>query len=49
MLRRAIGLELADEGHETGFIQQYLGPEKMQHTVRYFELTPIRFTHFWAD
>jgi hypothetical protein len=29
--------------------QQYLGHRNIQHTMRYAELTPQRFQHFWED
>jgi hypothetical protein len=30
-------------------IQDWLGHRSIQHTVRYTELTPIRFKDFWRD
>ena len=38
MLRHACGFKLANEGHDTRAIQQYLGHRNIQHTVRYTEL-----------
>jgi len=49
MLRHACGFKLANEGHDTRSIQQYLGHRNIQHTVRYTELSPTRFKDFWRD
>ncbi len=49
MLRHACGYKLANEGHDTRSIQQYLGHKSIQHTVRYTELSPTRFKDFWKD
>jgi integrase len=49
MLRHACGFKLANEGHDTRAIQQYLGHRNIAHTVRYTELTPGRFKDFWKD
>ena len=49
MLRHACGYKLANEGHDTRSIQQYLGHKNIQHTVRYTELSPTRFKDFWRD
>jgi len=49
MLRHACGFKLANEGHDTRSIQQYLGHRNIQHTVRYTELAPGRFRDFWKD
>lgn len=49
MLRHACGFKLANEGHDTRSIQQYLGHRNIQHTVRYTELAPGRFKDFWKD
>jgi type 1 fimbriae regulatory protein FimB/type 1 fimbriae regulatory protein FimE len=49
MLRHACGYKLANEGHDTRAIQQYLGHRNIQHTVRYTELAPQRFKDFWRD
>lgn len=48
-LRRACGYKLANAGHDTRAIQQYLGHRNIQHTVRYTELSPERFKDFWQD
>ncbi len=45
----ACGFKLADEGHDTRAIQQYLGHRNIAHTVRYTELAPGRFKAFWKD
>ena len=49
MLRHACGFKLANEGHDTRSIQQYLGHRNIAHTVRYTELAPGRFKDFWKD
>ena len=40
MLRHACGYKLANDGHDTRALQQYLGHKNIQHTVRYTELSP---------
>ena len=47
MLRHACGYALANKGHDTRALQAYLGHKNIQHTVRYTELAPDRFKHFW--
>ena len=49
MLRHSTGYKLANEGHDTRAIQQYLGHRNITHTVRYTELSPERFKNFWKD
>jgi integrase len=49
MLRHACGYALANKGHDTRAIQDWLGHRAIQHTVRYTELTPTRFKDFWRD
>jgi integrase len=49
MLRHACGYALANAGHDTRSLQAYLGHANIQHTVRYTELAPDRFKHFWRD
>jgi integrase len=49
MLRHACGYALANKGHDTRAIQDWLGHKAIQHTVRYTELTPTRFKDFWRD
>jgi integrase len=49
MLRHACGYALANKGHDTRALQAYLGHRNIQHTVRYTELAPERFKHFWKD
>ena len=34
---------------EAATLQAYLGRSNIQHTVRYTELAPDRFKHFWKD
>ena len=43
MLRHACGYKLANDGHDTRALQDYLGHRNIQHTVRYTELAPGRF------
>jgi integrase len=47
MLRHACGYALANKGHDTRAIQDWLGHRSIQHTVRYTELSPTRFKDFW--
>ena len=47
MLRHSCGYALANVGHDTRAIQDYLGHKAIQHTVRYTELTPTKFKDFW--
>ena len=47
MLRHSCGYALANAGHDTRGIQDYLGHKAIQHTVRYTELTPTKFKDFW--
>jgi len=47
MLRHSCGYKLANDGHDTRSIQDWLGHRAIQHTVRYTELTPTKFKDFW--
>lgn len=47
MLRHACGFALANAGHDTRGIQDWLGHRAIQHTVRYTELSPTKFRDFW--
>ena len=47
MLRHACGFKLANDGHDTRALQEWLGHSNIQHTTRYTELTPRRFKSFW--
>jgi type 1 fimbriae regulatory protein FimB/type 1 fimbriae regulatory protein FimE len=49
MLRHATGYKLANDGHDTRAIQHYLGHKNIQHTVRYTQLSAVRFQGFWRD
>jgi integrase len=49
MLRHACGFALANAGHDTRAVQAYLGHKSIQHTVRYTELSPMRFKDFWRE
>lgn len=47
MLRHACGYALANKGHDTRAIQDWLGHRAIQHTARYTELSQERFKDFW--
>ena len=47
MLRHACGFALANAGHDTRAIQDWLRHRAIQHTVKYTELAPTRFKNFW--
>ena len=47
MLRHATGYFLANKNIDTRTIQAYLGHRSIQHTVRYTELAPGRFSDLW--
>jgi type 1 fimbriae regulatory protein FimB len=47
MLRHACGYDLANRGADTRLIQDYLGHQNIQHTVRYTQLAPTRFAHLF--
>jgi len=49
MLRHACGFKLANDGHDTRALQDYLGHRQIQHTVRYTDMAAGRFNSFWAD
>lgn len=49
MLRHSTGFKLANDGHDIRSIQLYLGHKNIQHTVRYTEISPTKFKHFWKD
>ena len=49
MLRHSTGFKLANDGRDTRSIQHYLGHKNIQHTVRYTEISAIRFKEFWSD
>ena len=49
MLRHACGYALANAGHDTRRIQDWLGHRSIQHTVRYSELSTAPFKDFWRD
>jgi type 1 fimbriae regulatory protein FimB/type 1 fimbriae regulatory protein FimE len=49
MLRHACGFKLANDGHDTRAIQEWIGHSNIQHTTRYTELTPKRFKSFWQN
>jgi integrase len=49
MLRHACGFKLANDGHDTRAIQEYIGHSNIQHTTRYTELTAKRFKNFFAE
>ena len=47
MLRHACGYKLANDGHDTRSLQDYLGHRDIRHTVRYTELSTKPFRDFW--
>ena len=47
MLRRGCGYALANAGHDTRRIQDWLGHRPIQYTVRYSELSALPFRDFW--
>ena len=49
MLRHATGFKLANDGHDTRSIQDYMGHRNIQNTARYTALAPGRFKDFWRD
>jgi integrase len=49
MLRHACGYALANAGHDTRRIQDWLGHRSIQHTVRYSELSTAPFKDFWRN
>ena len=49
MLRHASGYALANAGHDTRALQDWLGHRNITHTVRYTELSSTRFKDFWRD
>ena len=46
MLRHAIGCKLANDGHDTRRIQDYLGHKNIQHTTAYTDLSSKKFDNF---
>jgi len=49
MLRHSTGFKLANDGHDIRSIQHYLGHKNIQHTVRYTEISTVKFKNFWKD
>jgi site-specific recombinase XerD len=47
MLRHAFGYALANAGHDTRRIQDWLGNRSIQHTTRYTQLNAAPFKDFW--
>jgi type 1 fimbriae regulatory protein FimB/type 1 fimbriae regulatory protein FimE len=47
MLRHACGFALANAGHDTRRIQDWLGHRSIQHTTRYTQLSAAPFKDFW--
>lgn len=48
MLRHATGYYLANKGIDTRIIQDLLGHVSITHTVRYTELSPVKFKGLWS-
>jgi type 1 fimbriae regulatory protein FimB/type 1 fimbriae regulatory protein FimE len=46
-LRHACGYALANAGHDTRHIQDWLGHRSIQHTTRYTQLSAAPFKDFW--
>ena len=47
MLRHSTGFQLANDGQDTRSIQNYLGHKNIQYTVRYAEISPLKFKKFF--
>jgi site-specific recombinase XerD len=47
MPRHACGYALANAGHDTRRIQDWLGHRSIQHTTRYTQLSAAPFRDFW--
>lgn len=47
MLRHSTGHYLTNKGYDTRLIQDYMGHKEIRHTVRYTELSPVRFNGLW--
>ena len=47
MLRRACGLKLANDGHDTRALQHWLGHKNISNTTIYTAMSPDRFKDFW--
>jgi integrase len=47
MLRHGFGYALANAGHDTRALQDWLSHRSVQHTVRHTELAPTQFKDFW--
>jgi site-specific recombinase XerD len=47
MLRHACGYALANGGHDTRRIQDWLGHRSIQHTTRYTQLSAVPFKDSW--
>jgi integrase len=47
MLRHGCGCALANAGHDTRAIQDWMGHKNIQHTARYTEPAPTRFRDLW--
>jgi type 1 fimbriae regulatory protein FimB/type 1 fimbriae regulatory protein FimE len=48
MLRHACGYALANAGHDTRHIQDWLGHRSIAHTTRYTQLSAAPFKDFWG-
>jgi site-specific recombinase XerD len=47
MLRHGCGYALANAGHDTRRIQDWLGHRSIAHTTRYTQLSAVPFKDFW--
>ena len=46
-LRHSCGYDLANRGADTRLIQDFLGHQNIQHTVKYTALNPNRFANLY--
>jgi len=49
MLRHSTGYYLANRGHDTRLVQDYLGHRNIAHTVRYTRTAAARFEGLWRE
>jgi site-specific recombinase XerD len=49
MLRHACGYALANKGHDSRAIQEWLGHRSITSKAVYTALAPDRFRRFWKD
>ena len=49
MFRHSTGYYLANRGHDTRLVQDYLGHRNIAHTVRYSRTAAARFEGLWRE